>query len=92
MAAQLLIQTYKDATVATFREASILEERVIQQIGDDLYALIDNQDRRKIILDFSSVKFLASAAIGVIMTLNQKIQGAKGTLILCALFSCLNKF
>ena len=39
--------------------------------------------RRRIILDFRNVDYLSSAALGKFITLNKKVAGAGGKLVLC---------
>ncbi|MCE9532645.1 MAG: STAS domain-containing protein [Planctomycetes bacterium] len=41
--------------------------------------------RRKIILNFSNVDFLSSAALGKLITFNRKVQNVRGKLILCGI-------
>ena len=85
VAPKILIQTMWDVTVVDFQEARLLEAQQIEAIGRELYRLVDEMDRKKLILDFSKVQFLASAAIGILMTLHQKATAIKGTFIICGL-------
>ena len=79
------VQKMWDVTVVDFQEAKILEVQQLDAIGQELFRLVDDLDRRKIILDFSRVQFLASAAIGLVMNLHRKTTAVKGTLVLCGL-------
>jgi anti-sigma B factor antagonist len=74
-----------DVTVVNFVDRKILDEQNIQKIGEDLFKLVDEEGRRKILLNFSNVEYLSSAALGKLITLNRKVQTAKGKLILCAI-------
>jgi len=80
---QLLIHRISDATIVNFRTGSILDSQVIDAIARELYALVDEKASRKIVLDFAGVKFLASQAIGVLITLNQKAEEIKGRVAIC---------
>ncbi len=82
---RLLIQAYADVTVVTFQDSSILEMRVIDQIGQDLYELPEKQNKKKIVLDFSNVKFLASHTLGVLLNLNKKSKAIGGEMVMCAI-------
>jgi len=42
-AARLLIQSIRDVTIVRFRETSILDTQLIQQISEDLTRLIESQ-------------------------------------------------
>ena len=50
-----------------------------------MYALIDKQARRKILLDFSQVKFLSSTMIGVLLALHEKASRIRGKVVVCGL-------
>ena len=82
---KLHIQTIGGVTIVNFTEASILDAAVISAIGEQLYELVDQQDRRKLVLDFEKVRFLSSQALGVLINLRKKVDAAKGTLLLCAM-------
>ena len=80
---QLLVHTVQDATVVTVRGGSILDSLVIDAIARELYALVDEKATRKIVLDFAGVKFLASQAVGVLITLKKKADEIKGQVVIC---------
>ncbi len=80
---RLEVEDIGDITVVNFVDKKILDEQNIQAIGEDLFRLVDELGRNKILLNFKNVEFLSSAALGKLITLNKKVQGAKGTLVLC---------
>ena len=82
---RLDIDDVGDVTVARFIDKKILDENNIQKIGNQLFGLIDEDARRKIVLDFSNVEYLSSAALGKLITLNNKMKKAKGKLRLCGI-------
>jgi anti-sigma B factor antagonist len=88
---RLLIQPLRDVTVVNFADASILDAQQVQQIGDELYDLVDKQARRKIVLDFERVRFLSSSALGVLITLRKKSDAIKGKIVFCNLRGDLRK-
>ena len=71
-----------DVTVVKFLDKKILDEQNIQAIGDDLFKLVDELGRRKVLLDFASVEFLSSAALGKLIKLHQRLQAVGGKLVL----------
>lgn len=79
----LVVQDYAGVTLASIANASMLDSRAIDATGEALYQLVDKQNRRKIIVDFSDVRFLSSQAIGVIISMHQKTKKIKGELVLC---------
>jgi anti-sigma B factor antagonist len=61
-----------DITVVHFLDRKILDEASIQQLGQELFDLVAKDGRKKLLLNFSSVEFLSSAALGKLITLNKK--------------------
>jgi anti-sigma B factor antagonist len=82
---RLDIEEVGDVTIAKFIDKKILDENNIQIIGNQLFALIDEDARSKIILDFSNVEYLSSAALGKLITMEKKVKAAKGKLRLCCI-------
>ena len=71
-------------TVARFVDKKILDETNIQNIGAQLFALVEEDGRKKILLDFENVEYLSSAALGKLITMDKKVKSAGGTLKLCS--------
>lgn len=80
---RLDLEEVGDVTVAKFTDKKILDEGNIQIIGNQLFALIEEDGRKKIVLDFSNVEYLSSAALGKLITMDKKVKAAKGKLRLC---------
>lgn len=79
------VEDIGDIAVVKFVDKKILDEQNIQMIGDDLFRLVDELGRRKLLLNFGNVDFMSSAALGKLMTLNKKLQGVQGKLVLCGI-------
>lgn len=82
---RLLVQGIGDVTIVNFTEAAILDAAQIQRIADELYKLVDQNARRKMVLDFSAVKFLSSQTLGVLLMVKKKIDAIKGKVVFCGL-------
>src|SRR5260370_31206260 len=80
---RLELEQIGDVTVVNFVDKKILDEQAIQTIGDQLFSLVDQENCRQMLLNFSNVEFLSSAALGKLIKLNKKLQEVKGRLILC---------
>lgn len=79
------VEEVGDVTVATFVDKKILDENNIQQIGSQLFALVEEDDRKRIVLDFSNVEYLSSAALGKLITMDKKVKANGGKLRLCSI-------
>ena len=80
---RLDVQEVNDVTVAKFVDRKILDEGNIQVIGNQLFGLVDEDHRQKIVLDFSNVEYLSSAALGKLITMDKKVRSIGGKLRLC---------
>jgi anti-anti-sigma factor len=89
--ANVHIRNEGDITIVNFEDPRLLEAYKIEQIGTELYPLVDKLDRKKLVLDFSKVQFFASAAIGLLINLQKKSAAIDGTLVICGLRNELKK-
>ncbi len=80
---RLEVEDHGEVTVVNFIDRKILDEQNIVKIGEDLFSLIDELGRKKVLLNFSNVEYLSSAALGKFITLNKKVQQAGGKLVMC---------
>jgi len=80
---RLEVEDNGEVTVVNFIDKKILDEQNIQKIGEDLFSLVDELGRKKVLLNFSNVEYLSSAALGKFITLNKKVQGVGGKLVMC---------
>jgi anti-sigma B factor antagonist len=83
--AHIKVRLEGDVQVVEFSDRKILEELSIQEIGDDLQRLVEREPRIKLLLNFSNVEHLSSAALGMLVTLNKKVKDQSGELRLCAI-------
>lgn len=81
----LAVEQKGDVTVARFKIARLLKEGTVEIIGEQLFALVDSEGRRRVVLDFARVERVYSVMLGKIAALHQKLQAAGGKLALCQL-------
>ena len=74
-----------DVSVVKFRDRKILDEAAIQELGSELCALVEVDNRKTILLDFEGVEFLSSAALGKLITFDRKVKTSKGRLKMCGI-------
>lgn len=80
---RLEVEDIGEVTVVNFTDKKILDEQNIQTIGEQLFRLVDELGRTKLLLNFGNVEYLSSAALGKLITLNRKVKNVSGQLILC---------
>src|SRR5688572_19901264 len=81
---QFNVQQISDSTIVEFTSPSLMDPIELEQIAQQLYKLVDEQDKRRIILDFEKVQYLSSQAIGILLAMQKKLSALKkSNLILC---------
>jgi anti-sigma B factor antagonist len=79
----LRVEYIGDMTLVHFNDKKILDKPNIQEIGEQLFRLVENLERKKLVLDFGKVEYLSSAALGKLITLQKKLKTVGGWLVLC---------
>lgn len=74
------VETQKDIRIVEFTNNKILDEGNIAEIGTTLNALIDEAETPKMLLDFSTVDHLSSAALGMLINCNNRVKHKNGQL------------
>jgi anti-sigma B factor antagonist len=77
---RLKITDQKDIRIIEFNENKILDEANIAEIGQALGTLIEARTRPRILLDFANVDHLSSAALGMLINVNNRIRQQSGQL------------
>jgi anti-sigma B factor antagonist len=77
---RLRVKHQKDVTQVEFIDRNILDESNIQQIGEEIGDLVEAAPSPKLLISFSNVDHLSSAALGTMITINNRIKGKKGQL------------
>ncbi len=76
----LKIKRAGNVSVVEFADRKILEEISIQEIGSELRGLVETEPGPQLLLNFQNVDHLASAALGMLITLQKKVQEQNGLL------------
>lgn len=69
-----------DVTVVRFRDRKLIEDIRIQELGQELFGLVNDEKRDKLLLNFSQVEFLSSSALGKLITLDKKMKTNGGAM------------
>ena len=80
----LRLETIDGVTVVSFVDSKIVTEENIQEVGDQLYALVED-GHHTLLLNFGNVQYLSSAALGKLINLKKKVGAVKGKLKLCCI-------
>jgi anti-sigma B factor antagonist len=75
-----------EVLVVRFKQASILDQLVIDQIGREFdQAGLEASGNRKLLLDFHAVEFMSSAMLGKLIQLHKRCKTDKIKFKLCSL-------
>ena len=88
---ELFIQGYKDVLVVSFQNVSVLDSANIELLQRQLLDLVTKQDHRKLILDFSAVRFMSSQALGMLLQLQNAMNVVKGKVLIVGIKPDLQK-
>jgi anti-sigma B factor antagonist len=75
---RLTISDVGDVTVVRFVDRKILDELNIQELGQELFQLVEEDKKTRLLLNFQQVEFLSSAALGKLITLDKKVKAHGG--------------
>ena len=81
----LRLETIGGVTVVSFVDSKIVTEENIQEVGDQLYSLVEDEGHKQLLLNFGNVQYLSSAALGKLINLKKKVSAVKGKLKLCCI-------
>jgi len=72
-------------SVVRFIDKKIVDSASIEQLGEEMNALVSVDKRNTILLNFEGVEFMSSAALNKLISLNSKLKPVQGRLKLCNL-------
>ena len=82
---RLEVSDNEDVSVVRFIDRRILDAANIEELGDELFALVETDDRKQLLLNFTGVEFLSSAALNKLIILDKKVKSNGGKLVLSEL-------
>jgi anti-sigma B factor antagonist len=76
---RILLTEVGSVTVVQFKDKKIIDPSVIDELGEELFSLVDRDQRKSLVLNFANVEFLSSATINNLIKLDRKCRAIKGT-------------
>lgn len=77
---RLRVNEHEGITRIEFVDRNILDEANIQQIGAEISKIVDAKPHPKILISFDNVDHLSSAALGTLITINNRVRSKDGQL------------
>lgn len=85
MSPKIAVEYDGNVTIATLSDEKILEDADILALEESLLPLIEQNSELLLVLNFSEVKFLSSAVLGLLIRVSKKLYESKGQLRLCSI-------
>jgi anti-sigma B factor antagonist len=82
---RISVQNAEKGTIITFTGEKILEETEIAALEHSIMPIIEQAGVPNIVLNFTNVKFLSSAVLGLLIRISKKIYQRNGQLKLCGI-------
>ena len=80
----LALEHRDDVVVVRVTVPTLTEDINLEQLGHELYALIEQYGCRKIIVNLCDVRYLTSAGLGKMITLHRKAHRQQSHVVFCA--------
>ncbi len=69
-----------DVTFVTFEDENILDEGQIRELKNSLESVIEKNKENQLVLNFSNVKFMTSAMLGLLVRIHKRVSERGGQL------------
>lgn len=76
-----VVKDFEGVSVIRFTAANLTGTQEMERIRAELEAMVDNGLRR-LVLDFKLVKYISSAALGLMLALSQKLKAVDGKMVI----------
>ncbi|MHC5060742.1 MAG: STAS domain-containing protein [Planctomycetota bacterium] len=84
---KISVEYIENATIATLTDEQILDEADVQGLEKSIMPLVEEAEVINLVIDFSNIKFLTSAVLGILIRVSKKIYESDGQLKLCSINS-----
>jgi anti-sigma B factor antagonist len=82
---RLRVETIDGVSVVSFVDSKIVADEAIEEVGEQLYRLVDRLEHKQILLNFGNVQYLSSSALGRLTEFRKKVRSVKGKVKLCCI-------
>jgi anti-sigma B factor antagonist len=82
---RIVVNQHDEVAIVRFVDRRIVDDQNIQELGEELNRLVEQEGRRLLLLNFEGVDFMSSAALNVLIKLQQKAKAHGGSVRICSL-------
>ena len=81
----ITLEEHGDVLVVRFKMRLLNDEENIEQLGQELFSLVEQANWLKMVLDLTNVEYLTSSVLGKLITLHRKLHRSQGKMVLFGL-------
>jgi anti-sigma B factor antagonist len=82
---KIVVEYVEETAIVLLTDEKILEEKDIKALEQSIMPLVDQNQGKGMILDFSNVMFFSSSVLGLLIRISKKIYELDGQLRLCSI-------
>ena len=80
-----VVNTDGELAMVRFTDAKIVDSGNIEELGEEMFSLVEKDHLKHVLLNFDGVEFLSSAALNKLIQMDKKVKQVGGILRLCNL-------
>lgn len=82
---RMVVTKVGDLAVVRFTDRKIVDSANIEEMGEEMFSLVDKDKCKHVLLNFDGVEFMSSAALNKLILMDRRVNGVQGKLRLCNL-------
>ncbi len=82
---RMVVTKVGDLAVVRFTDRKIVDSANIEEMGEEMFSLVDKDSYKNVLLNFEGVEFMSSAALNKLILMDKRVKGVQGKLRLCTL-------
>lgn len=82
---RIVLTVAGELAIVRFSDKRIVDSANIEEMGEELFSIVEVDHLKHLLLNFEGVEFLSSAALNKLISLDKKVKEVGGILRLCSL-------
>lgn len=82
---RMVVARIGELAIVRFTDKKIVDSGNIEEMGEEMFSLVDKEHIKHVLLNFHGVEFLSSAALNKLILMDKKIKAVGGILRICEL-------
>ena len=82
---RMVVTKVGDLAIVKFSDRKIVDSANIEEMGEEMFSIVDKDKCKDVLLNFEGVEFMSSAALNKLILMDKRVKGVQGKLRLCNL-------